>query len=73
MMPRIEAAESMLAATRGAVGSGSLKRHVASDITRRWQRQAAGPTRRQAQKATPGLLQAMGIAVTLVPTTKGEA
>lgn len=73
MMARLQARESILEATRAAVGSGTMKRGVVSDITRRWHWQARSPRRGRAQKATPELLQAMGIELTLVPAKASEA
>ncbi len=43
---RLQARESLLAAQRIAVGTGSLGPAVAGRIMRQWQREAGGATRR---------------------------
>lgn len=42
MLPRLTAAESLLAAQRAAVGGGTLKKGKAEQIVRGWQRAAHG-------------------------------
>lgn len=64
MMPRLEAEESLLAAQRASVGSGTLKADDAKAIVRRWT-EAARPDRRP-QAADPGALAAIGIGVQAV-------
>lgn len=67
MIPRLEAEESLQAATRTAVGSGTLTKHDSSRIQRQWadiSRTAAARVRRP----SPGQLADMGIAVEEVPS-----
>jgi hypothetical protein len=63
MLPRLRAEESMLAAERIAVGTGSLKSSVARSIRRGWERQRTGEGAEAARaaRATPAALGAIGI------------
>jgi L-alanine-DL-glutamate epimerase-like enolase superfamily enzyme len=60
------AEESLLEASRIAVGSGALKRHDAMAIQREWQRRMGRESRRHRAKpgsANPAVLSLIGIAV----------
>lgn len=67
MLPQLRAEESLEAATRVAVGSGTAGEE-AREIMRAWNDAADdGRPPRNFQKATPDALAAMGIKVTRVP------
>jgi hypothetical protein len=63
MMPRMQAEESMLAATRVALGGGSLKKDDAARLRRAWEQAASGGRAPRAIKASLADLQALGIVV----------
>lgn len=69
-LPRLEAEESLLAATRASVGSGWMKRDDARAITTRWER-VAHPVRHRGRRSPTnlGALAQMGFGVARVPVT----
>jgi hypothetical protein len=70
MMPRLEAAESLLAANRTALGTRSLAPDDARALAARWERQTAPapsvPTETAARQQ-PRPLPALGLGLKLVP------
>lgn len=52
-IPRLRAEESLIAATRVALGSGTLKRADASAVHRAWSQQAHEGRRRVAPRPVP--------------------
>jgi hypothetical protein len=74
MIPRLQAEESLLAAQRVGLGSGSYKKEDARRIVREWQRSARpkGQSLRPATAASVwgGLLEMMGDRIVRVPTKK---
>lgn len=65
MIPRIQASETLDAATAAALGSGSLKKGDARRITSSLERRAnAGQSR--ANKPDAAMLAAMGIGVEII-------
>ena len=69
-MPRLVAEESLQAAARVAVGSGTLKKGKASQLQRNWQRQTASrpPVIRPASRDGYAVQMAgLGIGVRKVP------
>lgn len=74
MLPQLQAEESLLAADRIAVGTGSLKREVAREIASGWERaaRANAPAPREKRRASPETLQAMGIGYIVVEPTTTE-
>ncbi len=75
ILPVLQAEESLLAQTRLAVGTGSLKPDAARDILRSWERAAERPgqKKRPAVKATPQTFIGTGIGVQLVTEAKKES
>lgn len=74
MMARLSAEEALLATQVAALGSKAIKLRPwsARSILMRWDR-AARPRRRRAyDRATPGYLQAIGIACTVVEKPGGN-
>lgn len=65
MMPRLLAEESLRAAERVAVGTGSLKPGAGARVLSRWRRESrpAGTTKAR----SPEMLAAMGVKVRVVP------
>lgn len=65
MMPRLQAEEAFAAAERLAIGTGSVEKGAAREITRRWTRTIEGGAARQTPiaKATPTALGVLGIGV----------
>jgi hypothetical protein len=73
MMPRLEAEESQVAATRVAVGSGSIDADTSKSIQASWERQTQRK-RPKAQRATREELAARGIGRRVAPPPpKGTA
>lgn len=65
MIPRLQAEEAFAVAERVALGTGSVEKGAAREITRRWTRTIDGDrgSRVPAAKPTPGALSLLGIAV----------
>jgi hypothetical protein len=64
MLPRLRAEESLLGATRVAVGSGALEAPVSSRHLAAWERQARGELK--PSKVLPAQVGAAGIGVRTV-------
>jgi len=63
-MPKIEARESLSRATAFALGSGSMKKHQAKEIIRRWERRAGSSnTVRGLSTADVAAMHGIGIVV----------
>lgn len=60
MLPHLRAEESQLAATRTAMGTGSLTKDDARRVQRDWARDT-GASRQKAQKLPLSMLPAIGI------------
>jgi len=69
MLPRLQAEEQIAAVQAASLGSGFVKKDVARKAMSALERAASGG-RRKLARPTPQTLQAMGIAVEIVPATQ---
>jgi hypothetical protein len=74
MMPRLTAEEALLVTQATALGSRSIKLRAstARTILLRWDRAARSRRRGASARATPGHLQAIGIACTVIERPGGN-
>jgi hypothetical protein len=63
MIPVLTAEESLLSASRIALGSGTMKRGDARALQRAWERQTGRAKRDRRRVADPSAMGALGIAV----------